>query len=99
MNGVRDPGQRGQVTVVPQAQLDEGSDIGARVNLHLLSADDGPAALGLDIAHGRLRGGIPVTHAVAMRHLEEPVLGADRPELHRLEQDVVPAITHGSTGF
>jgi len=34
-----------------------------------------------------------------MRHLEEPVLGADRRELHWLEQDVVPAITHGSTGF
>jgi hypothetical protein len=34
-----------------------------------------------------------------MRHLEEPVLGANRPKLNRLEQDVVPAITHGNTGF
>ena len=66
--------------------------------LHLLGADHGPAALGLDVAHGRLRGWIPVSHAVAVRHLEEPVLGADRPQLHRLEQDVVTAIARGGTG-
>ena len=85
VNSVRDPGQRGQVTVVPQAQLDKGRDVGARVDLHLLGADDSPAALGLDVAHGRLRGGITVTHAVAVRHLEEPVLRANRPQLNRLE--------------
>jgi hypothetical protein len=85
VDGVRDPGQRGPVIVVPQAQLDKGGDVGARVNLHLLGTDDSPAALGLDVAHGRLCGGITVTHAVAVRHLEEPVLGANRPQLNRLE--------------
>lgn len=73
------------------------SEVG--VYLHLLGTDDGPAALGLDVAHGRLRGGIPVTHAVAVGHLEEPVPGADGAELNRLEQDVVPAIARGNAGF
>src|SRR5271165_5912072 len=86
------------VAVIPQPQLNVGSNVRSRVYLHLLSADNSPAALGFDIPHGRLRRGIPVAHAVAVRHLEEPVPGADRPELHRFEQDVVTSVAHGS-GF
>jgi amino acid transporter len=76
---VGDAGQRGQVTVIPQTQLDIGSDVRTGVYLYLLGADHGSATLGLDVAHGRLGGWIPVSHAVAVRYLEEPVPGADRP--------------------
>ena len=78
---LRDAGQRGQVLVVPQPQLDERADVGCRVDLDLLGADHGPAALGLDPAHVGLAGRIAVSHAVAVRHLVEAVACGDRADL------------------
>jgi hypothetical protein len=74
-----DPSQRRVILVVPDAQLDERGDVRGGVDLDLLDADHGPAALGLDPAHRVLRGGIAVVHAVAVRHLEEPVLVVSGP--------------------
>ena len=84
--------QRRHIPLVPEAQLDEGRDVGAVVDLDLLGADHAPAALRLDAAHGSVGAGVPVAHAVAMGHLEEAVLGRDRTDPHRLEQDVVARI-------
>ena len=89
-------GQRRHVLVVPQPQLDERADVGGRVDLDLFGADHGPAALGLDLPHVRLAGRVAVPHAVAVRHLEEPVACGDRPDLDRFEQDVVARVSHGS---
>ena len=64
------------------------------MDLDLLGADDGPAALRLDAAHHGVRGRVAVAHAVAVRHLEEAVARGHRPELHRLEEDVVARVAH-----
>jgi len=90
----RDALQRGKIAVIPDTQLDERGDIRGWVDLHLLGADDCPAALGLDSPQGGFRGGIPVAHAGAVRHLEEPVPGGDRPDLDRLEEDIMPGVPH-----
>ena len=84
---------RGDVRVVPQAPLDEAADVGGRVDLHLLGADDGPAALGLDAPHHGVGGRVAVPHAVAVRHLEEAVPRRHRPEPDRFEQDVVARVS------
>ena len=68
------------------------ADVGRGVDLDLLGADDGPASLGLDAAHDRVRGRVAVAHAVAVRHLEEAVARGHRPELDGLEQDVVARV-------
>ena len=73
-----------------------GRDIAGGMDLDFLGADHRPAALGLDAAHGRERRGIVVAHAVAMGHLVEAVLGGDRADLDRLEQDVVARIARHS---
>ena len=62
------------------------------MDLDLLGADDGPAALRLDAAHDGVRGRVAVAHPVAVRHLEEAVARGHRPELHRLEEDVVARV-------
>ncbi len=69
------------------------------MNFRLLAADDAPAALGLDRPHDGERGRVAVAHAVAMRHLVEAVLGGDRADLYRLEQDVVSRIARHSVPF
>ena len=51
------------------------------MDLDLLGADDGPAALRLDAAHHGVRRRVAVAHAVAVRHLEEAVARRHRPEL------------------
>src|SRR5690349_1438882 len=62
------------------------------MDLDLLGADDGPAALRLDATHDGVRGRIAMAHPVAVRHLEEPVACGDRAELHGLEEHVVARI-------
>ena len=64
-----------------------------RMDLALLGADDGPAALGFRGAHRRVRFRHGVTHAVAVRDLEEAVLRRYRTDADGLEQDVVTRIT------
>ncbi len=83
---------RRNVRVVPEAALDEAARVGRGVDLDLLCADDGPASLGLDAAHHGMSGRVAVAHAVAVGHLEEAVAGGHRPELDRLEQDVVARV-------
>ena len=83
---------RRDVVVVPEAPLDEPADVRAGMDLHLLRADDRPAALGLDAAHHRVGRRVAVAHAVAVRHLEEPVARRHRTEGDRLEQDVVAGV-------
>ena len=62
------------------------------MDLDLLGAYDSPTALSLDAAHDGVRGRVTVTHAVAVRHLEEAVARSHRPELDRLEEDVVALV-------
>jgi hypothetical protein len=38
--------------------------------------------------------GIAVTHAGAMGNLVEAIARPDRPDLHRLEENVVPSVAH-----
>src|SRR5262249_8265287 len=84
-----DAGEGRQVAVIPDPQLDEGSDVRRRVDLDLLGAYHRPAALCLDLAHRGLGAGVTVTHAVAMRDLEEPVPGDERPDGDGLKEDIV----------
>ena len=85
---------RRDVDFAPDPALDVVAEVVRVVDLHLLGADDRPAALGLDAAHRRVRRRVAVTHAVAVRHLEEPVARRHRPDLHRLEEDVVTGLAH-----
>ncbi len=95
VDALDEAGVHRDVAVVPEHALDERRDVGGVVELDLLRADDGPAALRLDAAHLRVRGRVAVAHAVAVRHLEEAVPGRHRPEPHRLEEHVVAGIAHG----
>ncbi len=82
------PGVHRDVGVVPDPALDVRRDLAGVVELDLLGADDGPAALRLDAPHLGVRGRVVMPHPVAVRHLEEPVPGRHRSQLHRLEQDI-----------
>ncbi len=86
---------RGNVGVVPEPAFDEAADVRARVDLHLLGADDGPAAFRLDPSHDRVRRRVAMAHAVAVRHLEEAVARCHRTESDRLEENVVTRVAHG----
>ena len=88
------PRDRGHVLVVPEAELDERSDIRGGMDLDLLCADHGPPALGLRPTHRRLARWIAVSHAVAVWHLEEPIAGGDRSDPDRFEEDVVAMVAH-----
>ena len=92
MNALVHPGEDRDVPVVPQSPLDQRRHVTRGVNVRLFRADDRPSTLGLDAAHGNHRAGKAHTHAVAMGHLEEPVLGRDRAHSDGLEQNVVPWI-------
>src|SRR3546814_13046201 len=59
-----------QVLGVPDAVLDEGRDLGGGMDLRLLGADDGPAALRLHAAHGGAGGRVAVAHANTVRHMK-----------------------------
>ncbi len=93
---VDEEGVRRDVLVVPDPSLDEAADVRALVELHLLGADDRPAALGLHPAHHGVRCRVAIAHPVAVRHLEEAVPGRHRADPHRLEQDVVARVAHRS---
>ncbi len=82
-------GDRGDILILPQPELDERRDFRGMVHLGLLGEDHPPAALGLDAAHRRRRRRIAIAAAVAMGHLVEPVLGRQRADADGLEQDVV----------
>src|SRR5262245_14245516 len=62
------------------------------MHLRLLGTDHRPSAFGLDPAHGRFRIRPHMAEAIAVRHLIEPVLRCLRPDLDRLEQNVVTRI-------
>ena len=85
----------GDVGVLPDAALDVGRMLGRVVELDLLGAHHRPAALGLGPAHRGVAAGVKPAHAVAVRHLEEPVAGGDRPDLDGLEEDVEAGFAHG----
>ena len=82
------------VAIVPQPPLDQGRHIAGRMNVGFLGADHGPATFGFHAPHGRHGAGKAHSHPVAMRHLEEPVLGRDRSDSDWLEQNVVTRIPH-----
>ena len=83
---------RRDVAVVPQPAFVERLAIGGRMDFGLLGRDDRPAALGLDPAQPRQRLRLGPADAGAMRHLVEAVARGDRPDPHRLEQDVVARV-------
>ena len=94
MDAVAHQGQGRDVAVVPQARLDVGGQVAARVDLAFLGRDHGPAALGLDFAHGCVGEWHRMAHAVAVGYLEETVLRRHRPDPHRGEEDVVTGVAH-----
>ena len=92
--------QRRYVVLVPQARLDIGRNIARGVDLALFGADDGPAALCFDLTHGGVRLWHGVAHTVAVWYLEEAVLGDNRADSQRLEQDVKTGVAgHGTAIF
>ncbi len=84
--------ERGNVVIVPEPRFDVRRDVAGRMDLAFLGADDRPAAFGFRRAHRRVRLRHGVTHAVAVRDLEEAVLRRYRADADRLEQDVVARI-------
>src|SRR5688572_8747181 len=54
--------------------------------------DDAPAALGLDLAEPGADPGQGIGHAACVGHLIEAVRCRHRPDLYRLEQDVVARV-------
>ena len=74
--------------------FDEAADVRARVDLHLLGADDRPTSFGLDPSHDRVRRRVAMAHPVAVRHLEETVARRHRAEGDRLEENVVTRVAH-----
>jgi hypothetical protein len=79
----------GDILIFPEPQFDERSDFRGVVYFGLLGEDDAPSALGLDAPHLGCRGGVAVSAAVAMRHLIEAILGLERSNGHRLEENVI----------
>ena len=69
-----------------------GRVVGGGIDRAIFGVDHAPAAFGLDLAHGGERIGQEIAHAGAMRHLVEAVGRGDRPDPHRLEQDIVARI-------
>ena len=89
-------GEDRDIAVVPEPALDQGRQVAGRMDVGLLCADHSPAALGLHRAHGDHRTRKDDAHAVAVRHLEEAVLGDDRADADRVEQDVISGVArHG----
>src|SRR6185295_7405415 len=92
-------GEDRDVAVVPQAALDQRRHVAGRVDVGLFGADHRPASLRLHAAHGGHGAREAHAHAVAMRDLEETVLGRDRAEADGFEQDIVAWIAwHKSPG-
>jgi len=69
--------QARNILVLPEAELDEGRNLGGVVHLALFGEHHAPAAFGLDLAHLRCRRRIAVAAAIAVRHLKKTVLGRD----------------------
>ena len=82
-------GEGRDVAVVPQAALNDRSDVAGRMDVCLFCTNNSPAAFRLHSAHGRHGTRIDAAHAVAMGHLEEAVLGGQRADFQRLKKDVV----------
>ncbi|MDD9993310.1 MAG: hypothetical protein OXP75_16055 [Rhodospirillales bacterium] len=98
VDAVHRPRERRDVAVVPEPKLDEGGDVRGGVDLHLLGADHGPAALRLDPAHPGERRGVAVAHAVAVRHLEEAVVRGHWADRDRLEEHVEAGVALCAAG-
>jgi len=92
MNFVDHQCLRAHILFVPQCGRRVGIVVGARVDRAVFGADDPPAALRLDFAHGgeRLRSAVP--HPGAMRDLIEAIGGRYGADLDRLEENVIPRI-------
>ena len=82
------------VGVVPKAPLIGRRQIGRRMDLDLLGRHDAPSPLGLDRLVRQIGVGIAMTHARAMGNLVEAIARPDRPDLHRLEENVVSSVAH-----
>jgi hypothetical protein len=63
------------------------------MDFDFLGTDDGPPPFGLHAAHGGVAPGSRVSHSVAVRDLEKPVLGGDRAEFDGFEQNVETAVS------
>ena len=85
-------GHVADIALVPQRGMRVGRVVGTRIDRAIFGINHAPAALGLYFAHGGERIGQEIAHAGAMRHLVEAVRRRDRPDPHRLEQDIVARI-------
>jgi hypothetical protein len=81
-------GQRGDVTIIPQAAFDVGSKIAAVVDLDFFGANHTPTAFSFDAPHGGQRPRQSEAHAIAVRYLKKTVWGSDRANLNRLKKDI-----------
>ena len=96
VDGLRRQRQRCDVVIVPQGQKAIGRIVRRRMNGAVFGADHAPAALGLDAAQRRARLRALPAHADGMRRLVEPVGRRDGTDPHRLEQNVVAAVSQPS---
>ena len=86
--------QRGDVGVVPQADLYERRYLRRVVDFGLLGTHHRPPALGLHRPHLGVSLHVAVSHAIAVGHLEEAVSGDHRAEGHLLQQHAVGIVGH-----
>ncbi|MOA06526.1 hypothetical protein D3C78_1261650 [compost metagenome] len=93
MHRLRHQGQRGDVQVAPQPPFVVRRAIAGGVDFHFFGADHAPATLGFYPAQFGEPARLGPAHAVAVGNLEEAVLGDDRADALRLEEDVVTGIT------
>ena len=95
MDGIGRWRQRPHIVFVPKRQIAKGKIVRRRMNGAIFGANHAPAAFRLDAAQrGRcLRR--PPAHTGRMRRLVESVRRGDRPDPHRLEQNIVAGIAHG----
>src|ERR1700730_12835999 len=81
------------VVIVPEPRGNGRGVVGFRVDRTVFGANGSPAALGFDGAVLGLETGPLRASPSAMRYLEEPVAQHLWPDGHRLEENVIPAVT------
>ena len=89
---VRHQRHRRDVAIVPQASFVERFTVGARMDFGFFRRHHRPPAFGLDSTKPRKGLGLGPAYARAVRDLVKAVARRDRPDPHRLEQNVVTRI-------
>ena len=92
VHGIGHERVRAHVVVIPKRREGQRRIIGAWIDGDVAGAHDAPAAFGFGAAEGGAHAWHGIGHAGCVRHGIEAVAGRDRPDLHRLEEDVVTRV-------